>query len=127
MENSLDDADENGDASGGGNRFKDLEWWLLTGDIQRPRGAEGNRGRPLEPETRSRFDSLEIVSLGPGYRGVAANRDIEPGELVLSVDVRFLITVEMGRRTPIGRRMSMAHPPLELSAAKHCFTAVFIL
>lgn len=54
-------------------------------------------------------------------------RDVEAGEEILAVDRRCLITVEHGKATPVGQRMLMASPPLRLSAAKHCYTVVFIL
>lgn len=46
----------------------------------------------------------------------------------MSIDLKYLITVEMGQQDcEIGRKVYMADPPLRLSASKHCYTAIFIL
>ncbi|KAA0173913.1 hypothetical protein FNF27_04671 [Cafeteria roenbergensis] len=76
----------------------------------------------------SSFPAIKMQSFGDeGYRGVVMARDVEAGEEILAVDRRCLITVEHGKATPVGQRMLMASPPLRLSAAKHCYTVVFIL
>ncbi|KAA0163153.1 hypothetical protein FNF31_02978 [Cafeteria roenbergensis] len=76
----------------------------------------------------SSFPAIKMQSFGDeGYRGVVMARDAEAGEEILAVDRRCLITVEHGKATPVGQRMLMASPPLRLSAAKHCYTVVFIL
>lgn len=76
---------------------------------------------------QSSFDPIEMTSYGGGYRGVTMSRDVPANAEILAVDRRCIITVEHGKRTQVGQRMLMADPPLRLSAAKHCYTAVFLL
>jgi len=81
-------------------------------------------GGPL----RSAFDSIRMESFGGGgYRGVVMTRDVASGAEILAVDKRCIVTVDHGKATPVGRRMMAALPPLRLSAARHCYTAVFLL
>jgi protein-histidine N-methyltransferase len=76
---------------------------------------------------RSQFGSIAVADYGNGYRGVEMTRDVGPDEEILSVDRKCLITVDHGKATAVGYRMSTARPALALSALKHCYTAVFLL
>jgi hypothetical protein len=49
-----------------------------------------------------------------------------PDTEIMAIGKDFLITVEMGHNSPIGRKM-LAAGPLDLSAIKHCYLAVFVL
>jgi len=43
------------------------------------------------------------------------------------VGLDYLITVEMGRASPLGRRLAAAGVDRELSASKHCYISLFLL
>jgi len=62
-----------------------------------------------------------------GNRGVHARADIGPEAEVMAIPRRFLITVEMAADSPPGRLLAAARIDRELSAAKHCYLALFVL
>jgi hypothetical protein len=91
--------------------------------------AEADTFAQLEAWLTSRgtssFPFLHMKRYGEGNRGVHARADV-PGDMeVMAVGAEFLITVEMGRATPIGRKVAAAR--LDLSAAKHCYLCIFVL
>lgn len=96
-------------------RFRQLEEWLLSGSA---RGACGTSSFPAL-YMRTYEDSAS-------NRGVHCRVDIPPETEIMAIGRDFLITVEMGMETPIGRKMSAAGN-LNLSATKHCYLAVFVL
>jgi hypothetical protein len=60
-------------------------------------------------------------------RGVHMRCDVPAETEILSVGLDFLITVEMGRASPLGRRLAAAGIERELSASKHCYLVIFLL
>jgi len=90
-------------------RFRELEEWLLHG------GASSCPALYM----RRYEDSAS-------NRGVHARVDIPPDTEVMAIGREFLITVEMGQACPIGRKI-VAAGRLDLSAAKHCYLAIFVL
>jgi len=58
-------------------------------------------------------------------RGVHANADIPPNSVCVSVPRKCLITVEMGKATPIGE--AILKSDIDLDAPKHVFLMVFLL
>ena len=58
-------------------------------------------------------------------RGVHANRPVPAHSQILTVPRRLLITVEMGKATPLGS--AILRHGLDLDAPKHVFLMVFLL
>jgi tetratricopeptide (TPR) repeat protein len=90
-------------------RFRELEEWLLHGG-----------GSTFPALYMRRYED------SASNRGVHARVDIPPDTEVMAIGREFLITVEMGQACPIGRKIAAAGR-LDLSAAKHCYLAVFVL
>ena len=90
-------------------RFKELEEWLVRGSA-------------------SSFPALYMRRYedSASNRGVHCRVDIPPETEVMAIGKEFLITVEMGQASQIGRKIAAAGR-LDLSAAKHCYLAVFLL
>jgi hypothetical protein len=53
--------------------------------------------------------------------------NIEPERDIMTIGREFLITVEMGKACPAGRKLVAAGLDASLSAAKHCYLALFVL
>jgi len=51
---------------------------------------------------------------------------VPPDTEIMAIGKEYLITVEMGQATPIGRKIAAAGR-LDLSAYKHCYLAIFVL
>ncbi|KAJ0400716.1 hypothetical protein P43SY_000621 [Pythium insidiosum] len=68
---------------------------------------------------------LTLREYAPEVRGVHSQKVLVPGERILVVPQKCLITVEMGKMTPIGQQL-LAHN-LEFVAPKHIFLMMFLL
>jgi len=99
---------ESGGGAGDGDVFTSLETWLQS------RGT-------------SAFPSLFMQHYDEGSRGVHSRCDVAPETCVVSIGREFLITVEMARASPLGRKLAAARMDGCLSAAKHCYIAMFVL
>jgi histone-lysine N-methyltransferase SETD3 len=71
------------------------------------------------------FPDMYLRKYTENYRGVHMSRRVAGNRQILYVPKHFLITVEMGKETAIGRKIIEAD--LDLSAMKHCFLCVFAL
>jgi hypothetical protein len=101
---------EGAPAGGEGDKFDGLEHWMAA-----------------DTDNNTHFPYLYMKKYMEGNRGVHCTSHVQAETEILSIDRKFLITVEMGRACPIGRKIAMANPPLVFSASKHCYTSVFIL
>lgn len=54
---------------------------------------------------QSQFDSLEIAQFSEHHRGVQSNQEIPADSEILCIPRQYLITVEMGKQCPIGRKV----------------------
>lgn len=71
------------------------------------------------------FPDLYLRKYTENHRGVHMINRVANNRQILYVPKHFLITVEMGKETDIGRKIIEAD--LDLSAMKHCFLCVFTL
>lgn len=68
---------------------------------------------------------LMLREYAPEVRGVHSRKVLVPGERILVIPKRCLITVEMGKQTDIGQKL-LAHN-IEFVAPKHIFLMMFLL
>jgi tetratricopeptide (TPR) repeat protein len=106
-------ADEN-------DRFYRLEQWL-----QAPRGGQASSSP--SSSSSSTFPYLYMRKYGEGSRGVHLRTDVPPETEVMAIGLDHLITVEMGRACPLGRKIAASGVERDLSASKHCYLAAFVL
>ena len=66
-----------------------------------------------------------MQTYGDEVRGVSALVDIEPESTIVTVPLKCLITVEMGKATDVGQAVIAAD--LELDAPKHVFLMLYML
>jgi tetratricopeptide (TPR) repeat protein len=97
-------------------KFTALEDWLTTA------GALGSSSFPLLYMRAYGQDPATSDN-----RGVHARANIPAEREIMAIGREFLITVEMGREFPVGRKLTAAGIDGELSAAKHCYLALFVL
>ena len=71
------------------------------------------------------FPKLELRDYGNEVRGCHSVTNIEEEEVIIQIPLKCLITVEMGRDTPIGRKIINSN--IELDAPKHLFLMLFLL
>ena len=71
------------------------------------------------------FPRLTMQTYGDEVRGVSALVDIEPESTIVTVPLKCLITVEMGKATDVGQAVIAAD--LELDAPKHVFLMLYML
>lgn len=71
------------------------------------------------------FPRLTMQTYGDEVRGVSALVDIEPESTIVTVPLKCLITVEMGKATDVGQAVLAAD--LELDAPKHVFLMLYML
>jgi histone-lysine N-methyltransferase SETD3 len=71
------------------------------------------------------FPKIYLEYYSHDYRGVHCSRKIDKGECVLLVPLSHIITLEMAKLAPVGRKM-IEHD-LDLLSPKHCFLTTFIL
>ena len=76
-------------------------------------------------ENGSVYPKLELKDYGNEVRGCHATSDIDNNETIISIPLKCLITVEMGKQTSIGRAIIDAN--VELDAPKHIFIMIFML
>jgi hypothetical protein len=95
-----------GEGEGEGDSFTAAEAWLKDG---------------------SSFPFLYMRRYSEGNRGVHVRCDVPAETELLAVGHEYLITVEMGRACPIGRKIAAAGIERNLSAAKHCYLVAFVL
>lgn len=108
-EDAPDEDASSAPASGGEeDKFTVLEKWLLS------RGT-------------STFPYLFMQKYSENNRGVHARSDVPPECQVMAIGKEFLITVEMARLSHYGRLLAAAGIDRDLSAAKHCYLAIFVL
>lgn len=112
-------------AQGEADRLVDLPEDALEGD----ESAEGDVFQQLESwlSEGSSFPFLYMRRYGPGARGVHARVDTAAETELLAIGHEYLITVEMGRASPIGRKIAQAGIERDLSAAKHCYLTLYVL
>ena len=70
-------------------------------------------------------DQLTLQKYADEMRGVHAAHDIVPDETICTIPLKCLITVEMGKATEVGRKVSMHN--LQLDAPKHVYVMLFML
>ena len=73
----------------------------------------------------ARLDKLKLRWYAEGYRGVHAKRKIRKNEEILYVPRDLIITLEMAKAAPIGKKMVDAG--LDLLSPKHCFLTTYVL
>ncbi len=73
----------------------------------------------------SRFDKLKLRWYAEGYRGVHARKNIRKNEEILFVPRELIITLEMAKAAPLGKKMVEAG--LDLLSPKHCFLTTYVL
>ena len=73
----------------------------------------------------SKFPKLELQDYGNEVRGCHAKEEIHNGDTIVDIPLKCLITVEMGKKTEIGRSILASN--IELDAPKHIFLMLFIL
>ena len=73
----------------------------------------------------AKFPLLYMKKYKECNRGVHCRRNIDSGTRILEIPQKFLITVEMGKETEIGKLC--LKNKLNLSASKHCFLSIFVL
>jgi histone-lysine N-methyltransferase SETD3 len=70
-------------------------------------------------------EQLTLQKYADEMRGVHATRDVAPDETICTIPLKCLITVEMGKSTEVGRKVSMHN--LQLDAPKHVYVMLFML
>jgi len=136
-------------SSGGGVLFLALERWL-KGEPRIEEAAVGREKSDVEDDESNRAKAAagEVVSsskvppssppssftflvgreYSEGVRGVHLRCDVDAECEVLSVGEEYILTVEKAKQNhPLCQRLSRAGIDRELSAAKHCYLAVYIL
>ena len=83
----------------------------------------------------AKFSKLDLVNIecrnGYGkeqkdvFRGVRSNQDINQGEVIMQIPLKCLITVEMGKETPIGKIVSKNS--IVSSIPSHIYIMLYIL
>ncbi|KAG5190393.1 hypothetical protein JKP88DRAFT_160443 [Tribonema minus] len=73
----------------------------------------------------AKFPKLEVHSYDEEFRGMHASCDLPADERIIEVPLKCLITVEMGKETPVGRAVVAADP--DLDAPKHIYLMLFLL
>lgn len=68
---------------------------------------------------------LQLQQYAPEVRGVHSQKVLVPGERILVIPKKCLITVEMGKRTEIGQKLLARN--LDFVAPKHIFLMMFLL
>lgn len=68
---------------------------------------------------------MELKEYGNEVRGCHTTEEVGYDETIMSIPLKCLITVEMGKQTSIGRKILAAN--IELDAPKHIFIMVFML
>jgi hypothetical protein len=133
-----------GEEAGDMTRFVELEDWLLRRGSGNKALSETTSSTPSLPlHTRSvstgfsnfpspqpsisHFPYLHMRRYSENNRGVHLRCDIPAETELLAVGLDYLITVEMGRSCPPGRRLAAAGIERDLSASKHCYLAIFVL
>lgn len=76
---------------------------------------------------KSQFPYLYMRRYGEGSRGVHMRTDVPSETEVMAIGLEYLITVEMGRGCPMGRRLHAAGIDRDLSASKHCYLSLFVM
>jgi histone-lysine N-methyltransferase SETD3 len=71
------------------------------------------------------FPKLTLQFYSADYRGVHASTHVFKNELILFVPKTHILTLEMAKASPIGRKMELAK--LNLISPKHCFLSSLIL
>lgn len=104
-----------GTGNGGGETFLALEDWL-----------HGNNGGYLS-STPSTFPYLVGREYSEGVRGVHLRCDVDAECELLAVREEYILTVEKAKLHPCCQSLARAGVDRELSAAKHCYLAVYIL
>eukprot|EP01084_Bolivina_argentea_P156148 272117_1 len=73
----------------------------------------------------SKFNVLEVQKYSEEVRGVCATHDVPAGEVIMSIPLKCLITVEMGQATAVGQAVRATG--LILDAPKHVYLMLFLL
>ena len=76
-------------------------------------------------ENHAKFPKLELRDYGNEVRGCHSREEIVDDENVIEIPLNCLITVEMGKDTPVGRAIIAAN--IDLDAPKHIFLMLFML
>jgi len=96
---------ENRETNPDSDKFTQLIDWLLSGGSQ--------------------FPKLYMKRYSENNRGVHSKERIIENEQIMYIPKQFLITVEMGKETSVGKKIIAAN--LDLTAMKHSFLCVFVL
>ncbi len=105
--------------NGGGVKFLALERWL-HGEYQEPHSS-------TLPSSPSSFPYLVGKEYAEGLRGVHLRCDVDAECELLSVREEYILTVEKAKALPYCQSLARMGVDRELSAAKHCYLAVYIL
>tara|TARA_B110000208_G_scaffold165791_1_gene204259 strand:- start:318 stop:2240 length:1923 start_codon:yes stop_codon:yes gene_type:complete len=76
-------------------------------------------------ENGAEFPGLQLQCYTENVRGVYAERDVPAKTQIMRIPLTCLITDELARRTPLGRKVHAAR--FSLVVPKHCLVIVFIL
>jgi histone-lysine N-methyltransferase SETD3 len=73
----------------------------------------------------SYFPKLYMRQYSENNRGVHCRVNVPQEEELMCIPLKYLITVEMGMGSTVGKKMRAGQ--LELTASKHCYLAVYLL
>jgi hypothetical protein len=98
---------------------------LLDGETGRPAGSTGARLIQWLDANGADSRKLSLREYAPEVRGVHSDKVLVPGERILVIPKKCLITVEMGKMTEIGQKLLQHN--LEFVAPKHIFLMMWLL
>jgi len=98
---------------------------LLDEETGKPAGSAGARLIQWLETNGADSRKLALREYAPEVRGVHSDKVLVPGERILVIPKKCLITVEMGKITDIGQKLLQHN--LEFVAPKHIFLMMFLL
>lgn len=118
-----DDSDSDTDTPSDSNRVGDAV--VNTGGANGPSDAVGEELIQWLDASGAETTKLQLQQYAPEVRGVHSQKVLVPGERILVIPKKCLITVEMGKRTEIGQKLLARN--LDFVAPKHIFLMMFLL
>ena len=106
-------------------KFDAMECWLRGGSSSS--SSSSGSGSAAAPGTASAFPLLVTRDYGEDVRGVHMRCDCEAECELMSVGEAYVLTVEKARAHPLCQALARGGVDRELSAAKHCYLALYLL